>query len=159
MAVIDRFEIGGIFYDVQDTAATNKNTQQDAEIGSLQTRVSAVEQKTAVPNRCLTAEIRSFVTKANAQTWTAPADGIVKVFAMKRTSGNTVRLKLNGNLVDSAPYFGTDAGGTLLNFPFFAVTLSTRVNNGDQIVIDSDEAGAPSTDSWYVSTASFQYAV
>lgn len=159
MAVIDRFEIGGIFYDVQDTAATNKNVQQDAEIGSLQTRVSAVEQKTAVPNACLTVEVRSFVTEVNTRTWTAPASGIIKAFAMKTTSGNTVRLKLNGNLVDSAPYHGTDAGGTQLDFPFFAVTLSTRVNSGDQIVVDSDEVGAPSTNSWYVSTISFQYVV
>lgn len=159
MAVIDRFEIGGVFYDVQDTAATNKNAQQDTEIGSLQTRVSAVEQKTAAPNRYLLVEKRSFVTEASTVTWTAPADGIIKVFAVKKASGYTIRLKLNGAVVDSAPYYGTDSSGTPLNFPVFAATLFTRVNNGDQIVIDSDEAGAPSTDSWYVPTINFQYVV
>lgn len=159
MAVIDRFEIGGVFYDVQDTAATNKNAQQDTEIGSLQTRVSAVEQKTAVPNRYLLVEKRSFVTAASTVTWTAPADGIIKVFAIKKASGYTIRLKLNGTVVDSAPYYGTDSSGTPLNFPVFAATLFTRVNSGDQIVIDSDEASAPSTDSWYVPTINFQYVV
>lgn len=157
MAVIDRFEIGGVFYDVQDTAATNKNVQQDTEIGSLQSRVSAVEQKTAVLGGYSLVEMRSFVTAANPRTWTAPADGIIKAFTMKKASGYTVRLKLNGNVVDSAPYYGTDSSGTPLNFPVFAATLSTRVNSGDQIVIDSDEEGAPSTDSWYISTISFQY--
>lgn len=159
MAVIDRFEIGGVFYDVQDTAATDKNVQQDVEIGSLQTRVSAVEQEAKKPNGLFQKDLRTFVTETNPYTWTANHSGFLRVSAMKKVGGYSVRLRVNGQYRALETYWGTDATGTPLNFPIFSVTLTAWVEEGDQIVINSNEQGAPSTDSWYVANLNLQYVV
>lgn len=159
MAVIDRFEIGGVFYDVQDTAATNKNAQQDTEIGSLQTRVSAVEQEARKPNKLHQQEARSFVTATNVYRWTANHSGFLRVSVMKKAPSYTVFLNVNGEDVAAESYYATDGAGTQLNFAMYSATLTAWIKEGDQIVIYSNEQEVPTTDSWYVATLNLQYAV
>lgn len=157
MAVIDHFEIGGVFYDVQDIAATNKNAQQDTEIGSLQNRVSTVEQEVRRPNKLYNREVRNFVTAASVFTWTANHDGFLRVSVMKKTPSYTVFMNVNGEDMSSESYYGTDAAGTQLNLPVYSATLTAWVKEGDQIVVYSNEQAVPTTDSWYVAGLNLQY--
>lgn len=159
MAVIDRFEIGGVFYDVQDAAATNKNVQQDAEIGSLQTRVSAVEQEVRRPNKLYSLEARSFITSTSTFTWTANHDGFLRVSVMKKAPSYTVFMNVNGEDIASESYYGTDAAGTQLNLPVYSTVLTAWVKEGDRIVVYSNEEAVPTTDSWYVAGLNLQYVV
>lgn len=159
MAVIDRFEIGGVFYDVQDAAATNKNAQQDTEIGSLQTRVSTVEREARKPNKLYNREVRSFVTATSVFAWTANHDGFLRVSVMKKAPSYTVFMNVNGEDMASESYYGTDAGGTQLNLPVYSTVLTAWVKEGDRIVVYSNEQAAPTTDSWYVATLNLQYVV
>lgn len=147
----------GTVRQIEDLIAKAKNEEQDAEITSLRSRVSAVEQEVKKPNGYYHRSVRSFVSSDNPYTWTANHDGFLKVSAMKTADGFTVRLKVNGVLMDSVPYYGTDSSGTALNFPIFSVTLSAWVKQGDQIIIDSDQSGTPSNTYWYVPGISLQY--
>ena len=147
----------GTVRQIEDLIAKAKNEEQDTEIASLRSRVSTVEQEVKRLNEYYSKSVRSFVSSASPYTWAANHDGFLKVSVMKTVAGFTVRLKVNGKVMDSAPYYDTDSGGTPLNFPIFSVTLSAWVKQGDQITVDSDQSGTPAAGYWYVANMSLQY--
>ena len=105
--------------------------------------------------------VRAFITETQTISLTSTFTGLLKVYAHKTGSGNTIRLKINGREIDQFSCFSTDSSGT--DLPWITtgsgvdVVLSAYVKKGDSILIDSDQSVTPSTNSWYVYSYIIQY--
>ena len=106
---------------------------------------------------------RSFITSSQVITRTVNHTGFYKVYAHKSFNGYTIKLEVNGNIVDTFGFFGADSSGTDLPWgngnprSGADITLSAFVKKGDTIRIFSDESNTPSTNSWYVYSCVLQY--
>lgn len=105
--------------------------------------------------------VRAFITETQTISLTSTFTGLLKVYAHKTGSGNTIRLKINGREIDQFSCFSTDSSGT--DLPWITtgsgvdIVLSAYVKKGDSILIDSDQSVTPSTNSWYVYSYIIQY--
>jgi hypothetical protein len=106
---------------------------------------------------------RSFITSSQIITRTVGHTGLYKVYAHKSVNGYTIKLEINGNIIDTFGFYGTDSSGTVIpwgnNNPSSGadITLSAFVKKGDVIKIYSDDNRSASTDSWYVYSCVLQY--
>ena len=114
-------------------------------------------------NRLQSFNDRSFITSSQIITRTVNHTGLYKVYAHKSFNGYTIKLEVNGNIIDSFGFYGADSSGTDLpwgnNNPSSGadITLSAFVKKGDIIKIYSDDTGSASTNSWYVYSCVLQY--
>ena len=105
--------------------------------------------------------VRAFITETQTISLTSTFTGLLKVYAHKTGSGNTIHLKVNGREIDQFSCFSTDSTGT--DLPWITtgngldVVLSAYVKKGDSVLIDSDQATTLSTNCWYVYSYIIQY--
>lgn len=149
----------GTVRQIEDLLAKAKNEEQDAEITSLRSRVSAVEQEVTKPNAGATSAIRKYVYQESPIVFTAGRTGYLTVRVFKAQEGFTVTLKVNGVSVDWIPYHGTTADGEPLDFPIIGSVLTAWVKSGDAVRIESDQSQSIAVKPWYVMGYNIQYAV
>ena len=147
----------GTVRQIEDLIAKAKNEEQDAEITSLRSRVSAVEQEVTHPNRGTTSTVRKYVYQESPVVFTANRTGFLTVRVFKAQEGFTVTLLVNGERVDWIPYHGTTADGETLDFPIVGSVLTAWVKSGDVIRIESDQSQSLAIKPWYVMGYNIQY--
>lgn len=149
----------GTVRQIEDLLAKAKNEEQDAEITSLRSRVSAVEQEVQKPNVGTTSTVRKYVYQESPIVFTANRTGFLTVRVFKAQEGFTVTLKVNGVSVDWIPYHGTTIDGETLDFPVLGSVLTAWVKSGDVVRIESDQSQSIAVKPWYVMGYNIQYVV
>ena len=120
----------------------------------------AVKDSNAYTNRYIN-NVRAFITSSQTISFTSSFTGLLKVYAHKMGSGNTIRLKVNNIEIDQFSCFSTDSSGA--DLPWITTgngldaVLSAHIKKGDSILIDSDRSVAASVNSWYVYSYLIQY--
>lgn len=130
---------------IRDLIAKEKDEQQDE-------RLNVLEQKKQGFKYCQFSSLRAFVKDKHRYTFTSGFTGLLVVTFMKKNSGYTASLYVNGAVKDAAPFYGTDSSGTVLPFDSITTELFAWVNAGDTIQFASDnlESLEPQTYDWYV---------
>ncbi len=85
-----------------------------------------------------------------AKSYTATHTGLLRVHFLKRYSGNTITLVVNGRAVDSVPNYTGPASD--VENPITTGVLIAFVRAGDSITINSDGNG----ENWYVQNVTIQ---
>lgn len=149
----------GTVRQIEDLIAKAKNEEQDAEITSLRSRVSTVEQEVKKPNVGTTSAVRKYVYQESPVVFTASRTGFLTVRVFKAQDGFTITLKVNGVSVDWLPYHGDTIDGEPLNFPIVGTVLTAWIKSGDVIRIESDQPQSVAVKPWYVMGYNIQYVV